>query len=922
MKLRDFFPRFTFLATAVALLLAAPAFAGGPLANCASGQPFLWPGGGVNIPFNPDMGPLGLLTNAQAVALTQQAFDAWGNLPTASATYTNAGPLPVDVDIMNVGPYLNPGAPDGLSAIVFDDTGEIFDAIFGPGSGILGFAGPEWVNTTTCEILEGRSFLNGPSFGDLTAAEDVMVHEFGHYSNLAHTELNGQLVTFSEGGDNSGPTPDDVTFGLPGFVGTEVIETMYPFYFGPVVGTRTPHADDVAMLSTLYPAPSFFATTGSISGTILGPNGTTRLTGVNVIARNIADPFVDSVSAISGDFSDSTTDQSDAVVGTYALNGLTPGAHYRVFVDAITAAPGRFSTPATVTLPGPEEWWNGAGESNTDDPTAFEDITAMAGSPSVGVDVIFNTAPEGAPLPVGDDGSVLLFIPFEFTICQQPFDSVFVNANGNLTFGAGDSDFSASAAELLSGPPRIAGVWDDLSPNFGGSVIYNTTDESLTVTWENVPEFPNIGSNNFSITLKKKKSHIDVAYGALSAVDGLAGISCGIRRTSSFETEIDLSAATKRIKTKNEWAAYELFSASDNDLANVTLAYDPKTKYKDKFEPNNSIEEVLASKSMKSGKKGKSGKSRKSRKSRKSMKSFVELPFDTIDTKKRFSEISPAAGDVDYYGFEAEGGTTLVAEILHGQLDSVIGVFDENGTLLNNPVFDDDAGHGLLSKTLTPIPADGTYFLAVSFCCDYDLDGIDPGQGLPLDEGRYVLDAFLVDGTVLPLGDDSSVEVALSFDFPFQGNNWSSVFVNANGNLTFGTGDANWTESAAAFLGGPPRIAPLWDDLSPNAGGMVVFKGDAVSATITFLDVPEFPNLGANSFAVTLSDTGEVTMGYGAVSAIDGLTGVTEGGGAVDLGETDLSAGGPLSATGTTYQMFDFLDPFDLGFLGLLFGIP
>ena len=38
--------------------------------------------------------------------------------------------------------------------------------------------------------------------------------------------------------------------------------------------------------------------------------------------------------------------------------------------------------------------------------------------------------------------------------------------------------------------------------------------------------------------------------------------------------------------------------------------------------------------------------------------------------------------------------------------------------------------------------------------------------------------------------------------FPFQGTKWSSVFVNGNGNLTFGAADPDFSESVPELLAG------------------------------------------------------------------------------------------------------------------------
>ncbi len=925
------------------LAAAAPAMAGGPLANCNSGESFVWPNGGSNIQFNPDQGDLGPVPGPAAVALVDSAFQAWEDIPSSTLSYSPGALLPVDVDITNFGPYLDALAPDGLSAVVFDDTGEIFDLLFGPGTGVLGFAGPEWGNTLTCEIDESLSFLNGPSFTDATAALDVMVHEFGHWTNFAHTVVNGQLYIGL--GDTTGPNPND-TFGpAPDPFTDDIIETMYPFYFGPGSGTQTLAADDVAIASRMYPEPDYASTTGSISGEIRFGNN--LITGVNVIARNVANPYEDAVSAISSDFTDSTA-QTDPNVGVYTITGLTPGADYAVYVDEVLA--GGFSTILASPLPGPEEFYNGQNESSdpaVDDPAVFTPVTVAAGAPNTGIDVLFNLPSPGDPLPVGDDGTVELPLPFTFCVQGQPFGTVFVNSNGNLTFGAGSTDFSESESEFLDGPARIAGVWDDLNPSAGGSVFYNQTSSSFSVTYDNVPEFFATGANTFTITLHDNSSQcvagdndddsdsdsdsdrrsgadIVVDYHSVTATDGLAGVTGGLAVTGGAEVEVDLTQISRNGRRKigldKSAAVFERFAGEFSgdaiDLNGVRLKYNKVGRaFRDRFEPNDSLRKAAS----------------------------VSLPFDTTDTRRHYSAIDPPAGDIDFFRFHANAGETVIAEVSRGQIDSVLGLWycppsdndddsdsdsdsdsDRNrGTKLDRcdidtavfVGFNDDLGFGsnpLLSGFFFPVPISGTWAVAVTFCCDYDFDGVDPGQGGPLDGGRYVLDLDVVEGVPIDLGDDDFLGVTLGFSFPFNGANYSEVFINSNGNLTFGSGDTDFSESVFDLLNDQPRIAPLWDDLSPNQGGLVFVKNDADEFKVTFQDVPEFFASTGNTFSVTLRPDGSISMDYGDIAAIDGIVGVTEGNGAADPGATDLSANPSQPATGTTYEAFGFGNPNDL----------
>ena len=885
--------RIALAALAAPLFVAAPAFASGPLANCSDGVPYLWANGGQNITWNPDQGELGNLTKAQADTFVGNSFSAWQNVPSATISFVQGANLPVDVDETNFEPFLDAPAPDGLSAIVYDDTGAIFELLFGANSGVLGFAGPEFGDPATCTITEGYAFLNGPEFdpADPNTALSIMVHEFGHFSNLAHSQTNGGILLgiAVQVPEPSGPAPNN-TFGTPtvaDFVNNGYLETMYPFFFGPNFGEESLGRDDISSISRLYPEANYLATTASISGTIFSPNGATRLSGINVIARNVANPFLDAVSALSGDFTDETDPAVSAVVGTYRFTGLTPGAQYAVYVDGILD--GGFSTPPR-NLPGPEEFASGAAETNGDAPGTVTTFTAAAGATRTGVNVIFNVPLPGQPLPVGDDGFVELFPKFPIDFCGQRFSSLFANANGSITFGSSSAAFSESTLAHLSGPPRIAGLWDDLNADAGGSVTFDETATSFTVRWQGVPEFPATGANSFSITINKKNlvgeflgaaigNPFSINYGTLSAADGLAGYSCGGALTSGFEEESDLSAFRGPIGGVIPQPAIfeDLVGNSPAETVDLrgTLRFAGVNRIVDLTEirRNDSVARATP---------------------------LFRLPFDSANPAFA-TVIDPDRDDVDFYSFRVKAGDVIAIEVVRGELDSIIGVFDaDTGDLL---ITDDDGGNGLLSRLLLQANTDLRLAVAVSTYPDFEFVGVGESKG------RYSLYVNTYHGTVVPIGDDDSVPVALARPFFFQGQARNSLFVNSNGSISFGAGDESFDANVPDFLAGPPRISPLWTDLDPTGSlgnqGLVVVDANARPAAVHFVSVSEFFSSDPNYFTAELGDFGKVSLKWGPTARGAALVGATQGGGAADPGPTNLSRFG-LRFNGTSYENFDF----------------
>lgn len=157
-------------------------------------------------------------------------------------------------------------------------------------------------------------------------------------------------------------------------------------------------------------------------------------------------------------------------------------------------------------------------------------------------------------------------------------------------------------------------------------------------------------------------------------------------------------------------------------------------------------------------------------------------------------------------------------------------------------------------------------------------------------EASYDAGAAAAGTPLTGLADDDAREVALPFRFPFFGASYQSVYVNSDGNLTFGSGDTATTErSLGRMSGGQPRIAGLFRDLDPSqSSGGVRVLADASRVVVSWVSVPEFQDIGTGmpqTFQIRLYPDGGIQLAYSNVNTLEAVVGISPGSG---LGTTSL----------------------------------
>ncbi len=230
-----------------------------------------------------------------------------------------------------------------------------------------------------------------------------------------------------------------------------------------------------------------------------------------------------------------------------------------------------------------------------------------------------------------------------------------------------------------------------------------------------------------------------------------------------------------------------------------------------------------------------------------------------------------------------------------------IAVLPDDGTLVSPANFFD-----LHQLTLTFTPKTGVYAVAVG-ALEFDSSAVQQGILLNPPPASHPNN----------IGDDGTRAVNLGFVFPFFGENYTSVFINSDGNLTFQEGDtAHSKRSLSRILSGPPRIAPYFVDLDPSVGGELRYLSSSERLVVSWSAVPDYRESGVGpreTFQVELLPDGSIQFSYNGINGREAVVGVTPGAslGSVEL--LDLSAAtGQAASAGSIAEIFSLSAQLDL----------
>jgi len=280
------------------------------------------------------------------------------------------------------------------------------------------------------------------------------------------------------------------------------------------------------------------------------------------------------------------------------------------------------------------------------------------------------------------------------------------------------------------------------------------------------------------------------------------------------------------------------------------------------------------------------------------------INIEPRDATITFDTDESAGGVVDYGPFcgsltdSAGGGLdTSHSVALTGLDDNTQYFYTVSATDPAGNSTTDDNGGACYSFATPEVPD----FFTEQFEGDFDLDNMSlllaPSASVDEYTACIVPIATLptdpTGGTSVTLSDDGSATVNLGGSSAIlYGVSYSTIYINANGNITFEGSDSTYTESLTEHFA-EPRVAGVFDDLNPTLGGTVSWKQMADRVAVTWDDISEYSTSNSNTFQIELFFDGQIQISWLGVDSSDSVAGISEGNGlSIDFFESDHSGSG------------------------------
>tara|TARA_R110002096_G_scaffold350395_3_gene543578 strand:+ start:27698 stop:28426 length:729 start_codon:yes stop_codon:yes gene_type:complete len=127
-----------------------------------------------------------------------------------------------------------------------------------------------------------------------------------------------------------------------------------------------------------------------------------------------------------------------------------------------------------------------------------------------------------------DDGAleVQFKAPFTFSFYDTTYSSVFLNSNGGMTFGAGDTQYEPPASLVTN--PGIAVFWGDMRAALAvqreDQMTYQACNDRFIVNYTRLQDVTNIDFDNSAEVTLFPNGSVTIAYGSVLSTGLLVGI--------------------------------------------------------------------------------------------------------------------------------------------------------------------------------------------------------------------------------------------------------------------------------------------------------------------------------------------------------------------------------------------------------------